>query len=155
MFKPQRSHLEKCIFSIRLSFNRSWIYRKSPTLMKLVCGLFRFCFLFPKEQEVQIRDKIKLHQLIGLLSLEYFCLKGLSVITNANGKPVYKPLKCNAMLEGGQHRKQLLWQKIHRSGETEDTSSSSLRETTCFLISFALVKPVCTQFTFLIVMLKI
>lgn len=57
---------------------------------------------------MQIRDKIKLHQLIGLLSLAYFCLKGLSVITNANGKPVYKLLKCSAMLEGGQHQKQLL-----------------------------------------------
>lgn len=71
MFNPQGSHLAKGIFlfmiSIKHSLNRSWIYLESPTLMKLVSGLFRFGFVFPREQEVQIRDKIKLHQLIGLL----------------------------------------------------------------------------------------
>lgn len=46
--------------------------------------------------------------------------------------------------------------KIHPSGETEDKASQSLCETiTGFLISFALVKAVFTQFMFLTVMLTV
>lgn len=45
--------------------------------------------------------------------------------------------------------------KIHPSGKTKDKAFYSLCETTWFLISFALVKPVPTQFMFLIVMLTI
>lgn len=51
MFNPKPigkgSHLAKCIFSpppmisIKHSLNRSWMYLKYLTLMKLVCGLFR------------------------------------------------------------------------------------------------------------------
>ena len=63
------------MISITLSLNRTWVYLKSPTLMKLVCGLLGLCFVFPKEQEVQIRDKIAPVYWFTLIGI--FLLKGI------------------------------------------------------------------------------
>lgn len=61
------------MISIKLSGPGSNL--KSPTLMKLVCGLFRFCFVFPKEQEVQIRGKIA--PVYWFTFIGIFLLKGI------------------------------------------------------------------------------
>jgi hypothetical protein len=45
--------------------------------MKLVCGLFGFCLVFPEEEGVQIRDNTKITLPYWLILIGEFLLKGI------------------------------------------------------------------------------